>query len=231
MASFYLVRHGQASSGQDNYDELSLLGCKQAQTLGRHLNYLQLDIDAVVTGTMKRHQQTAGYCLEAAGLAPPIMASDNWNEYDHQQILAAHQPECATVSGMKYFLENYPKPRLAFLRILENAIIRWQSGEHDGDYSETWLQYCQRIDDGFEQLSDMLPASANALVFTSGGPIARVTQRLMNLPESKFMTVNTKLVNCGITKVFKGGKSPFIATLNEHSVFTSPKSEKMISYT
>mgnify|MGYP000658931422 CR=1 FL=1 len=80
-------------------------------------------------------------------------------------------------------------------------------------------------------MTDMLPTNANALVFTSGGPIARTTQRLLDLPESKFMTVNAKLVNCGITKVFKGRQPAFIATLNEHSVFASPKTEKMISYT
>ena len=36
MAQIYLVRHGQASFGSSNYDQLSELGFEQARLLGRH---------------------------------------------------------------------------------------------------------------------------------------------------------------------------------------------------
>ncbi len=35
MASLYLIRHGQASFGSDNYDQLSPLGQRQADVSGR----------------------------------------------------------------------------------------------------------------------------------------------------------------------------------------------------
>ena len=34
MPEFFLVRHGQASFGADNYDKLSALGHRQARWLG-----------------------------------------------------------------------------------------------------------------------------------------------------------------------------------------------------
>ncbi|MCF8967887.1 histidine phosphatase family protein, partial [Pseudomonas carnis] len=37
MGSIYLIRHGQASFGADDYDVLSPIGVEQAQVLGRHL--------------------------------------------------------------------------------------------------------------------------------------------------------------------------------------------------
>jgi broad specificity phosphatase PhoE len=37
MSEIYLIRHGQASFGSDNYDRLSPLGVRQAQCLAKHL--------------------------------------------------------------------------------------------------------------------------------------------------------------------------------------------------
>lgn len=37
MSVIYLVRHGQASFGSDDYDRLSTIGREQAQALGEYL--------------------------------------------------------------------------------------------------------------------------------------------------------------------------------------------------
>ncbi|HCT4576619.1 TPA: histidine phosphatase family protein, partial [Pseudomonas aeruginosa] len=37
MGSIYLIRHGQASFGADDYDVLSPTGIRQAEILGDHL--------------------------------------------------------------------------------------------------------------------------------------------------------------------------------------------------
>ena len=58
MGQLYLVRHGQASLGADDYDQLSPLGARQAQRLGEHWRAQGLRFDAVFTGTLKRHRQT-----------------------------------------------------------------------------------------------------------------------------------------------------------------------------
>ena len=40
MGSIYLIRHGQASFGADDYDVLSPLGVRQAEVLGDHLAHV-----------------------------------------------------------------------------------------------------------------------------------------------------------------------------------------------
>ena len=47
MGTIYLVRHGQASFGADDYDQLSALGTQQAQQLGRYWQERQMRFDAV----------------------------------------------------------------------------------------------------------------------------------------------------------------------------------------
>ena len=63
MGTLYLVRHGQASFGAQDYDQLSELGQRQSQRLGEYFQHKGLRFGQVLTGTLKRHQQTlAGIC-------------------------------------------------------------------------------------------------------------------------------------------------------------------------
>jgi broad specificity phosphatase PhoE len=59
MAVIYLIRHGQASFGQDDYDCLSEQGTLQATHLGNSLAKRQITFDKVIIGGMLRHRQTA----------------------------------------------------------------------------------------------------------------------------------------------------------------------------
>ena len=54
MGTLYLVRHGQASFGSDDYDRLSPLGQRQSLRLGEHWRAHGLHFDAVYTGTLLR---------------------------------------------------------------------------------------------------------------------------------------------------------------------------------
>mgnify|MGYP006207489193 FL=1 len=58
MGTLYLVRHGQASFGADDYDQLSERGQAQSQRLGAYWRERGLRFDAVYTGTLRRHAQT-----------------------------------------------------------------------------------------------------------------------------------------------------------------------------
>ena len=59
MTTILLARHGQASFGQENYDQLSELGSIQAQMLGQHYATTQRRIDAIFTGSLVRQQDSA----------------------------------------------------------------------------------------------------------------------------------------------------------------------------
>ena len=63
MGTLYLVRHGQASFGAQNYDMLSPLGHQQSRRLGDYFNQKGIHFEAALTGTLNRQQQTfAGIC-------------------------------------------------------------------------------------------------------------------------------------------------------------------------
>jgi len=69
MGTLYLVRHGQASFGADDYDQLSALGRRQSERLGQYLAQRDVRIDAAITGTLQRQRQTWDSICSGAGLA------------------------------------------------------------------------------------------------------------------------------------------------------------------
>ena len=57
MGIIYFVRHGQASLGAQNYDQLSDLGYAQAEQLGLYFLQQKIQFEAVYTGTLQRQKQ------------------------------------------------------------------------------------------------------------------------------------------------------------------------------
>ena len=77
MGSIYLIRHGQASFGADDYDVLSATGVRQAEVLGEHLASLGLRFDRCVAGDLRRQRHTAEAVmgrLNEAGIATPTQS-------------------------------------------------------------------------------------------------------------------------------------------------------------
>ena len=58
MSILHLVRHGQASFGADDYDNLSPKGVQQSIELGKALTKQQSTFDHVIVGPHRRHIQT-----------------------------------------------------------------------------------------------------------------------------------------------------------------------------
>ena len=95
MGAIYLIRHGQASFGQADYDRLSPTGHQQSRVLGEGLKHLGLDVHATVRGSMRRHAETATACLEAMGHDEDSRIDEGFNEYDHDE-------GCSVTGGYVY---------------------------------------------------------------------------------------------------------------------------------
>ena len=234
MATIYLIRHGQASFGKEDYDQLSELGKLQAGRLGQALNQRLSLFDAVFLGTMKRHKQSAENCLAAfnASLSSVSAVYDKgWNEYNHQEILAKHRPEFETHDSMRAFLNTQDNPKKAFELEFNLAIERWIQSKDSTEYSESWASFTTRVHGALEQVLAEMPASKTVAVFTSGGPISLIAQSLLGIEQDKIMKMNWTLLNCGITKVVSTGSRVFVASLNDHSHFEGEQLKRFLTYT
>jgi broad specificity phosphatase PhoE len=230
MTCIYLIRHGQASFGHDNYDCLSSLGEQQARVLGEHFFKRNIVFDAVVRGAMHRHAQTAEQCLLALKTKIPALLIDaRWNEYDHQDILAQFDPQCANAQGVKSWVMAQSNPQTALEALILKAFSRWIDSQHDGDYLESWTAYQQRIHIALAELIAQHKNAKHIAVFTSGGPIALLCQHLLGVRAKQLMQLNWTLVNCGVSKIIVSRKGPVLSSMNEHATFDNQYPE-LISY-
>ena len=225
MALITLIRHGQASFGAANYDQLSATGYVQGKQLGELFAQQQQQFDQVWMGAMARHRQTAQSCLEATslGLNPTVHAG--LNEFDHEEVLmkldTALYPNQQALMQAIAATDN-PKKTLG--KLFADAMQRWQSGEYDGDYTETWQQFQTR---SINALHEIVTHSADqhSVVFSSGGVISVIVQHLMGLSDAATFQLNWALVNCGITQIRSDGANHSILSINEHNHFRGQASD------
>lgn len=232
MSSIYLIRHGQASFGQEDYDLLSGLGQSQARRLGKSFKVRCLSFNKVVLGSMKRHKQTAEHCLAQLSKdtdLPTYEYDSRWNEYDHRDILSQLRPEFSSTEGVHRYIRSEPNPKEAFSTIFNEAMQRWISGAFEG-YSESWLEYCDRITSALKDVTAAKYQGQDIALFTSGGPISIVALHVMGMPIEKLMDINWTLVNCGVTKLVATKSRVFLASLNEQAHFEIENDKTYITY-
>jgi broad specificity phosphatase PhoE len=219
MGVIYLIRHAQASFGAADYDQLSELGLTQSRVLGESLQSRGPRTDRIVCGTMRRHEQTAEGCLQAMGLPRQWESDPGWNEYDPRDVMTAYDPRYGDPAAMASELAASDNPRRRFQEIFVQAMDRWVSGDHDGDYAESWPAFSARVHAALTRLSASLAKSQGALVFTSGGPIAAASASLLGMSAREALRLNHRLANAAVTKLLCGAQGIHLSTLNEHGHF------------
>lgn len=202
MGTVHLIRHGQASWGAEDYDQLSELGQKQSTALGMSWEASDWSPTSTVAGAMKRHAQTAISAIDACGQGEGYEVDEDWNEFDHLAIARAHDPLA---------LEADPK---AFQAMLNSALDGWIAG--GAAAGESYQQFVDRVMKAFDRVVLQASSGRSVAVFTSGGPIALVTSHLLTGGATLFQRVNDVVVNASVTTVIVGQSGPRLLTFNEH---------------
>ena len=204
MGAIHLIRHGQASWGADDYDELSERGLRQSALLGMAWEASDWSPTAAVSGSLRRHTQTAIAAIDASGRDGAIGGGydidDGWNEYDHSVFTAG--------------LADDISPR-DFQPHLDAALSSWMEGTLDGDIP--YGDWHGRILGSLERARDAAGPGQHVAVFTSGGPIATVVSHLLAGDDSLFIRLNAVIVNAGVTTVINGSTGPRVLSFNEHT--------------
>lgn len=207
MSRILLVRHGQASWGAADYDQLSDLGASQSRTLGAALAAQGITPDLLISGAMKRHEQTAVGVCEGAGWHLPVTTDDGWNEFDHLQILARHPaPEGVDIQA---------DPR-AFQAWFEGATLRWTGGEHD-DYDESFAHFTARVSASLDRAIADLEPKGTAVILTSGGPIAWAAATRLDGGAHLWLRLNQVTINASVTSFVVGARGATLLAFNEHT--------------
>ena len=202
MGTIHLVRHGQASWGAADYDQLSGLGTEQSSALGLSWEASGWSPTSVVAGGMKRHAQTAIATIDASGQGDGYDVDAGWDEYDHLALARAHDPAATGLDSK------------AFQASLNLAIAGWMAGEPGP--GETYASFHDRVHAAFDRLVAEAGQGRRVAVFTSGGPIALVVSRLLAGDDSLFQRLNDVVINASVTTAIVGQTGSRLLAFNEH---------------
>ncbi|SNR48917.1 Broad specificity phosphatase PhoE [Haloechinothrix alba] len=209
MGAIYLVRHGQASFGSHDYDALSERGLRQAAVVGDELRRRGPRVTHVFSGTMRRQRDTA----EAAGF--DARQDARWNEYAHQEVLAAH----TALDG-----SELADPR-TFQAALDSALGQWVRAGSAVDGAEGWPEFACRVHAAFDEVLGSLGKGEDAVVFTSGGVIGALVARVLGQQAETFIGLHRVTCNGGITKLVTGRSGTNLVSFNEHGHLENDSSD------
>lgn len=219
MATIYLIRHGQAQFGMEEYDALSPTGIEQAKILGKRFMQHKIIPTKIISGSMKRHQQTMDFCLEKMESNEFVkMTNEEWNEFDHRDVLTKYESRYAVLEELKkdIFLDKDPKQKIT--EVLTGAVTRWTSEQYN-DYNESWKTFCERILSGLQKIENESNKNDIIFVFTSGGSISVVLQHLLQLSVQKTFELQLGVANCSITKIKIASNGLRLLSFSDHAHF------------
>ncbi len=205
MTILYLIRHGQASFGAEDYDRLSDRGRRQAALLGEHLARTQPAFDAVYTGRLKRQMDTAG----AAGLAGEAGAGTlaALDEYDHMGVIRAYLPLFMEREGERRGLDagQLAADHDAFEAAFRFMVRAWMDAvPHEQPGLETWQQFCERVAGGLDAILGQSRPDSRIAVITSGGVVAAALRHVLGLSNARTLSVNWSIYNASVTQLRYG---------------------------
>lgn len=211
MAAIYLIRHGQASFGKADYDQLSDLGMKQAQILGKHWQSLAKP-DDFYRGDLLRHGQSLDHFLLGYQQSnAPVITHSGFNEFDHVDILKHYKPQWADFAKMSTTMAKQQGSNKMIQKEFFLAMKRWVLSDDYGEYKESWQQFKKRCISALQKIISQtladknilttVPKSKDMLIFTSGGPISVIIQHILQLSDQQTLLMNQQLRNTSVTKL------------------------------
>ena len=215
MSVIYLIRHGQASFGTDNYDQLSAVGREQSAILGSYFAGLNEPIDRIYTGTLERQRETAQ--LVAAALAPnspPVTVEAAFDEYESESILHAF---AASLTPAQLEAAGWPglhTDRRRFQFFLERAARAWVDAQIVAQGMLPWRDFHGRIIGAVEQIMRTEGRGKTLLVSTSGGVIGTIVAHVLGLANHLGIELNWAVHNASITRLIYNADKMSLSMFN-----------------
>jgi broad specificity phosphatase PhoE len=177
MAQLLLIRHGQASYGEPDYDRLSSRGHEQARELGRHLAGAKLD--ALFVGPLRRQIETATVAIEHAGGALPHPTPIvELAEYPAFEIVKQH-------------------PGAPF----HDVMNKWARGELEIAGVEHVREFAARVRAGLDRIVGQVGSGGRIGVVTSAGPIGVALGLVFGASEHHMIRASAVVRNASISEL------------------------------
>lgn len=223
MAELFLVRHGQASLGASDYDQLSNTGEQQCLWLGEHFARDNIRFDHILTGTLRRHAQTLDAIRRAMpGLPAECAIHSGLNEYDFHALFAA------LPDAHRGLADAMKRGSREFFKALRQVLHLWTEGALDERAPETWRAFQQRVADARAAIQQC--GAQRVLVVTSGGVIGALVQQLLQAPAAAAIALNMQIRNSSVTHCYFNREALQLSSFNGIAHLDDPQRHSFQTY-
>lgn len=221
MGTLYLVRHGQASFGADDYDNLSELGRRQSVRLGQYWRERGLVFDAVLTGTLRRHAQTWAGIAEGGGYVHQPLVLPGLDEYDSAAVIEAVHPA------------PLPKPDTPELyrqhfRLLREGLRQWMRGLAKPPGMPGYDEFLAGVTGALDHVRENL--EGNVLIVSSGGPISTAVGHVLGTAPETTIELNMRIRNSAVTEFVFNPKRHSLLSYNTLPHLDTPEHAGWATY-
>jgi len=229
MGNLYLVRHGQASFGADDYDQLSPRGREQGIRLGQYWREKAMALgahesapfDAVLIGTLKRHRQTWEAMAEGAGWVHTPQVWPGLDEYDSHALIQ-------TVHPQPLAKPNTPEMYRHHFRVLKDALKKWMSGQSEPQNMPSYVDFVLGVTSALDHVRHNY--SGPVLIVSSGGPISTAVGHILGTSPETTIELNLRIRNTSLTEFAYTPKRHMLVTYNSLPHLNDAEHAKLITY-
>jgi broad specificity phosphatase PhoE len=234
MSHLLLVRHGQASFLEPDYDKLSPKGEAQSRLLGGYWGAHKLLFDRIYSGPRIRQRETerlAGEAYKTSGKHwPKVEILDQFDEFRAEVVMERSLPKLVKSDAHICELHRAFQGAIGkeerfktFQRMFEIVIARWAGGELPLEGIEPWPEFCARVQAGLAQLTGNGRRGQRIVIFTSGGPVGVAMQRALGLSTPATLRSAWMVRNCAYSEFFFSGDRFTLGTYNAYPHLTDPE--------
>ena len=221
MGNLYLVRHGQASFGAVDYDNLSSLGVQQSVRLGEYFAQKGIQFDAVLTGSLRRHAQTWAGIAKGAALEHDPLVWPGLNEYDSEAVIQAIHPQPLQKP-------DTPEVYRHHFRLLRDGLRQWMNGVVSPKGMPTYTEFVHGVSSALDHVRQN--CSGNVLMVSSGGPISTAVGYLLGTTPETTIELNLRIRNSSVTEFDFNPKRHTLVTYNTLPHLDDPQYASWITY-
>jgi broad specificity phosphatase PhoE len=214
MSTIYLVRHGQASFGTDNYDQLSATGREQVQLLAEFFLESGEKIDRIYSGTLQRQRETAEIIANAIGISEPVVIDPAFDEYDGDVILRCFAESLAPAELEAAGWPALKSDRRKFQLFLERAARAWVDARIQAEDMLPWHGFLGRITAGLANIMRTEGRSKTLILSTSGGVIGTSVAHVLGLSNHMGVELNWAVHNASITRLIYNADKVTLSMFN-----------------
>ena len=234
MATIYLIRHGQASFGAEDYDKLSALGMRQAQVAGEYLRDHGIILDAAYSGELLRQRETAQLAIASQPSEVPHHIDSRFNEIRNEEHLEYLLPVLVkTRPSLKQLVDRGLSSSKDYQKVIDAVFNHWVSADCDEPRIQSWSDYSSGVREALKDVMVSQGSGKTLGIFTSGGTIATIVAHVLGLPGEQTYQFYEPVFNCSITQIFYNGDRTSLSYFNDRSylqVLGTKNGENLVTY-